>query len=68
MLLANAIPKSADSLPALVGALCGAARGAEALGGRWRAQLSTCRGLCLPFVAGARLDDLARRLASDSAV
>jgi len=63
VLLANSIPKAADSLPAMVGALCGAAQGPEALSARWRAQLDVCRGLCLPFVAGARLDELAHRLA-----
>jgi ADP-ribosylglycohydrolase len=62
VLLANSIPKSADSLPGMVGALCGVAQGPAALGPRWRAQLNACRGLCLPFVAGARLDDLARQL------
>ncbi len=62
VLLANAIPKAADSLPGLVGALCGAAQGAEALSPMWRAQLNTCRGLCLPFVKGVQLDELARRV------
>lgn len=64
VLLANAIPKAADSLPAMVGALCGAVQGPTAIGARWRDQLNVCRGLCLPFVAGARLDDLARHLAA----
>jgi ADP-ribosylglycohydrolase len=63
VLLANAIPKAADSLPAMVGALCGALCGPVALSERWRAQLNRCRGLCLPFVAGAQLDDIARQLA-----
>ncbi|MBI5303825.1 MAG: ADP-ribosylglycohydrolase family protein [Chloroflexi bacterium] len=62
VLLANAIPKSADSLPAMVGALCGAHQGVSAISETWRAQLNVCRGLCLPFVAGARLDELARAL------
>jgi ADP-ribosylglycohydrolase len=62
LLLANGIPKSADSLPALVGALCGAYQGAGAVSTRWKAQLNECRGLCLPFVAGVRLDELARAL------
>ena len=64
VLLANAIPKAADSLPAMVGALCGAAQGPAVISARWRDQLNACRGLCLPFVAGARLDDLARHLAA----
>jgi ADP-ribosylglycohydrolase len=62
VLLANSIPKAADSLPAMVGALCGAIQGSAALSPRWRAQLNVCRGLCLPFVADAHLDTLAARL------
>jgi ADP-ribosylglycohydrolase len=62
VLYANAIPKSADSLPAMVGALCGAYQGASALSADWRAQLNACRGLCLPFVAGVRLDGIAQDL------
>jgi ADP-ribosylglycohydrolase len=62
VLLANAIPKSADSLPAIVGALCGAHQGAGAVSETWHAQLNACRGLCLPFVAGAQLDEIAQGL------
>lgn len=29
---------------------------------RCTAQLNTCRGLCLPFVKGVQLDELARRV------
>jgi ADP-ribosylglycohydrolase len=64
VLLANSIAKAADSLPAMVGALCGAAQGSAALSPRWRAQLNTCRGLCLPFVAGTQLDTLAAHFAN----
>jgi ADP-ribosylglycohydrolase len=63
VLLATNIPKAADSLPAMVGALCGAVQGADSLSRRWQTQLTTCRGLCLPFTAGVRLDELARQLA-----
>jgi ADP-ribosylglycohydrolase len=63
VLLANSIPKAADSLPAMVGALCGAVQGPDPLSPRWQTQLTICRGLCLPFTAGTRLDDLARQLA-----
>ena len=63
VLLANSIPKAADSLPAIVGALCGAVQGLDALSPRWQAQLTACRGLCLPCTAGVRLDDLAHQLA-----
>ena len=63
VLLANAIPKAADSLPALVGALCGAYQGAGAINAAWQEQLNASRGLCLPFLSGVRLDDVARQLA-----
>lgn len=62
VLLANALPKAADSLPALVGALCGAHQGTDVLSADWQAQLNECRGLCLPFVAGVRLDQVAQAL------
>ena len=61
--VANAIPKAADSLPALVGALCGAWRGPAAVSPLWRASLNEVRGLALPFLAGVRLDDAAHALA-----
>jgi ADP-ribosylglycohydrolase len=64
VLLANAIPKSADSLPALVGALCGAYQGAGAVNAAWQEQLNTSRGLCLPFLRGVRIEDVARGLAN----
>lgn len=63
VLLANALPKAADSLPALVGALCGAHQGTSHLSPQWQAQLNDCRGLCLPFVAGVQLDQVTQQLA-----
>jgi len=62
VLHANTLPKAADSLPALVGALCGAHQGAGAIGALWRTRLATVRGVCLPFLAGANLEDLTRQL------
>lgn len=62
VLAANAIAKSADSLPALVGAVGGAWQGSAAVSAGWRAQLDACRGLCLPFTAGVRLSELAQAL------
>ncbi|MBN1285052.1 MAG: ADP-ribosylglycohydrolase family protein [Anaerolineae bacterium] len=55
-LQANTIAKSADSLPALVGALCGCYQGAGVLGAGWRAALAVCRGLCLPFLKDAGIE------------
>ena len=63
VLLANGIPKAADSLPALVGALCGAYQGAGAINAAWQKQLDASRGLCLPFLKGVRIEDVARALA-----
>ncbi len=63
VMLANAIPKSADSLPAMVGALCGAYQGADVISAKWKSQLNECRGLCLPFVKGACLDEVAKQIA-----
>lgn len=62
VLLANSIPKAADSLPAMVGALCGAVQGAAGLSPRWREQLNVCQGLCVPWIAGVRLDATAQLL------
>lgn len=59
------IAKSADSLPAFVGALCGAASGAGQLGDLWYEQLDTLRGCCLPFLAGTKLSDVAASVARD---
>jgi ADP-ribosylglycohydrolase len=61
--LALSIPKAADSLPALVGALCGAYEGAAAIDPMWRLQLNEMRGLCLPFLAGVTLEATAQALA-----
>lgn len=61
-LLANTIPKAVDSLPAMVGALCGARQGASSVSKRWQEQLVECRGICLPFLKGTRLDECATRL------
>lgn len=61
---ANLIPKAADSLPAMVGAICGALQGPGAVPPRWREALAAVRGLALPFLAGVRLEDAARALAA----
>jgi ADP-ribosylglycohydrolase len=60
--LANTIAKSADSVPAMVGALCGAVQGVDVLSAIWRQALQQVRGVCLPFLRGADLQDLTLRL------
>jgi ADP-ribosylglycohydrolase len=62
ILAANAIPKSADSLPSLVGALCGALHGVQVIPETWRAALNEVQGLCVPAVAGMQLGEVARAL------
>ena len=62
ILAANAIPKSADSLPSLVGALCGALQGAQVVPASWRVALNEAHGVAVPIVAGMRLDAVAREL------
>jgi hypothetical protein len=42
--------------------LCGAYQGIGAISAQWQQALSTCRGLCLPFLAGAKLEDYTVRL------
>lgn len=59
---ANLIAKSADSLPALVGALCGCYQGVGVISQTWRAALARCRGLCLPFLAGVDLAEYSEQL------
>ncbi|WP_447949598.1 ADP-ribosylglycohydrolase family protein [Microbacterium aurum] len=60
--LANLIPKQADSLPAQVGALLGAAHGRDAIPETWRERLETLRGVTVPSTAGTALLPLAERL------
>jgi ADP-ribosylglycohydrolase len=62
VLQANTLAKASDSLPAMVGALCGAHQGIDVIGALWRERLATVRGVCLPFLAGANLEDLTRQL------
>lgn len=59
---ANMIAKSSDSLPAMVGALCGCYQGVEAISGRWREALAECKGLCLPFLKGVNIAEYTLRL------
>jgi ADP-ribosylglycohydrolase len=60
--IGNSIAKSADSLPAMIGALCGTAQGVNVISQRWYGALSQLRGLCLPFLAGKNLADLCQKL------
>ena len=55
-------PRQSDSLPAMVGALCGAAGGENAVPETWRNHVDLVEGVLLPRVAGHRLTELADRL------
>ncbi len=59
--LALSFPRSSDSVPAFVGALCGAASGAGALEGDW-SDVETLRGVMLPTTRGRRPSELATAL------
>jgi ADP-ribosylglycohydrolase len=61
-LLANTIAKSSDSLPAMVGALCGAFEGSQVISRQWQTDLDELRGICLPFLAGNRISMEVARL------
>jgi ADP-ribosylglycohydrolase len=56
--LGNGIAKSADSVPAMLGAICGTYQGNTVISPMWRNALSELRGLCLPFLAGKKLEEL----------
>jgi ADP-ribosylglycohydrolase len=60
--LAGMIAKQSDSMPAMVGALTGALRGADALPQRWREKVDVLRGHCLPHLTGTSLTALADEL------
>jgi ADP-ribosylglycohydrolase len=62
------LPRQSDSLPAMVGALCGAVGGEKRVPNGWREQVDRIEGVLLPGVAGQHLTDLADRLTARSAV
>lgn len=61
---ACAVAKTADSVPAQVGALCGALAKRDFLSESWRKQITHLKGICLPALAGMDYLDLSRRLAA----
>ncbi len=60
--MAALLPKQADTMPAMVGALVGAAGGATSLPATWCAAVEELRGICVPSTKGLRLRELAARL------
>jgi len=63
VLAAAVLTRTADSLPALVGGLCGALAGEVAIEPSWRERCRNLAGVCLPHLAGADLVSLAGQLA-----
>ena len=59
---ATTIAKTADSVPALVGALSGAMSEQPVAGERWGSSLRELRGICLPHLAGRDFVKLAHQL------
>lgn len=59
---ASLIPKQADSMPAMVGALCGAASGLAAIPPSWVGRVERLKGHCVPSTAEESLIELADRL------
>jgi ADP-ribosylglycohydrolase len=60
--VANLIPKQADTMPAMVGALLGSVGGPEVIPSTWRDRVERLGGYCVPSTRGTRLQDLAERL------
>lgn len=59
---AATIAKQADSVPAMVGALTGAAAGSDALPASWASRVDRLRGICIRSVEGLSLTELAHAL------
>jgi ADP-ribosylglycohydrolase len=59
---AASIAKTADSLPATVGALAGAMNTGVIASEQWLAAIATLKGICIPSLAGTSFVDLTDRL------
>ncbi|MFD6697922.1 MULTISPECIES: ADP-ribosylglycohydrolase family protein [unclassified Microbacterium] len=60
--IANLVPKQADTMPAMVGALLGATGGTTAIPATWRERIETLRGYGVPLTKGMQLRVVAERL------
>jgi ADP-ribosylglycohydrolase len=60
--LAAMVPKQADTMPAMVGALIGATTGVGAIPESWRTAVDELRGICVPSTRGFRLAEIASQL------
>jgi len=55
--------RDADTIAAIVGALCGAMHGTGAIPAAWMAKVRIAAGACLPFTKGVDIFDVADKLA-----
>ncbi len=62
--IANLVPKQADTMPAMVGALIGAARGSAAVPSTWHERVEVLHGYSVPSTAGVSLRTLAEQLSA----
>lgn len=60
--LALSVARKADSLPAFVGSLCGAAHGAASIPGGWAQRVDAVPGILVPSLAGTSLADTSDHL------
>jgi ADP-ribosylglycohydrolase len=60
--IANLIPKQADTMPAMVGALIGSVGGVTAIPRTWRERVEKLRGIGVQSTSGVLLRDLALQL------
>lgn len=63
VLAATAFAKTADSVPAMVGALTGAMTAQEIIAPDWRERFRHLQGICLPNLAGINYVELSEQLA-----
>ncbi|MFB5192840.1 ADP-ribosylglycohydrolase family protein [Alicyclobacillus fastidiosus] len=61
---ASLIPKQADTMPAMVGALSGALQGTSSIPSTWIDSLDVLKGICIPSLKGISLKSVAVNLAT----
>ncbi|MGH7491465.1 MAG: ADP-ribosylglycohydrolase family protein [bacterium] len=63
VMMATTFAKTADSVPACAGALCGAMTNQAILTPLWQERLRALHGICIPALAGVNFIDLVEQLA-----
>ncbi|MES9684885.1 ADP-ribosylglycohydrolase family protein [Gottfriedia acidiceleris] len=62
IMLSLMLPKQADSMPAMVGALAGAMNGIESISKSWIDSVDTLKGFCVPHLKDLTITDTVKRL------